>query len=169
MKKTCLRMTRLADDPLGPYEKCPLNPVLNSGHETTYFPFKEGVAALAITDGNEHFTMQYAPDGMNFQIACVVKFTPTAAGPFTPDAFTDTTDGRGITWGLCHFINVGGPGRQHSILARFDCDLSRDVNDPELKRTGVWHEPDVYFEQGLNKAQRERILKANRELLERSK
>ena len=117
MKKTCLRMTRLADDPLGPYEKCPLNPVLNSGHETTYFPFKEGVAALAITDGNEHFTMQYAPDGMNFQIACVVKFTPTAAGPFTPDAFTRISTsplpGAGVGISPCSNTSCGAPVRSY--------------------------------------------------------
>lgn len=32
----------VADDPLGPFKKQPLNPVLNSGHETAFFPFKEG-------------------------------------------------------------------------------------------------------------------------------
>jgi hypothetical protein len=34
-----------ADNPLGPFTKHPLNPVLNSRHETTLFPFEEGVAA----------------------------------------------------------------------------------------------------------------------------
>ncbi|RME69520.1 MAG: glycoside hydrolase, partial [Verrucomicrobia bacterium] len=29
----------IADDPLGPFRKHPLNPVMNSGHETTLFPF----------------------------------------------------------------------------------------------------------------------------------
>lgn len=29
-----------AKNPLGPFEKHPLNPVMNSGHETTYWPFK---------------------------------------------------------------------------------------------------------------------------------
>ena len=38
----------MADDPLGPFEKCPLNPVLSSGHETGLFPFRAGIAALAI-------------------------------------------------------------------------------------------------------------------------
>ena len=148
----------IADDPLGPFVKHRLNPVLNSGHETTYFPFKEGIAALAIKDGNEHSTMQYAPDGVNFEIACVVDLPPTAAAPFTPDAFTDTGNGRGITWGLCHFINAGTSSTQHSIIARFDCDLSLDWHDPAMKQTGVWHKPEVYFNQGLHKAQRENII-----------
>ena len=82
---------------------------------------------------------------------------PTAAGPFVPDAFTDTQDGRGITWGLCHFTNAGTRQTQHSILARFDCDLSQDLHDPHMKGTGVWHRPEVYFRQGLNAKQKQRI------------
>ncbi|MFG0256150.1 MAG: glycoside hydrolase family 117 protein [Rhodopirellula sp. JB053] len=139
----------IADDPLGPYTKHPLNPVLNSGHETTYFPFKEGVAALAIKDGNERDTMQISKDGVNFEIASCLSLTPTAAAPYTPDAFTDTKDGRGVTWGLSHFINAGRPGKGYSIIARFDCDLSLDVDKPSFKSTGIWHKPDVYFQQGL--------------------
>ncbi|WP_419193772.1 glycoside hydrolase family 117 protein [Novipirellula herctigrandis] len=140
----------MADDPLGPFEKHPLNPVLNSGHETTYFPFKEGVAALAVKDGNERDTMQYSKDGVNFQIASCLSLTPTAAAPYVPDAFTNTKDGRGFTWGLCHFVNAGTPRKSYSIMARFDCDLSRDYDEPAFKKTGVWHRPEFYFEQGMN-------------------
>ncbi len=140
----------IAEDPFGPFEKHPLNPVLNSGHETTYFPFKEGIAALAIKDGNEAQTMQYAEDGVNFEIAATVELTPTAAGCYTPDAFTGTDYARGVTWGVCHFINAAtSSDKQHSIIARFDCDLSLDHNEPIFKSTGVWHRPEVYFEQGL--------------------
>lgn len=88
---------------------------------------------------------------------------PTAAAPFTPDAFTDTGDGRGITWGLCHFNNAGTREKRYSIIARFDCDLSLDVHDPAMKRTGVWHRPEVYFRQGLSPAQRRRLRSAVRE------
>ena len=147
----------MAENPLGPFKKHPLNPVLNSGHETTYFPFKEGIAALAIKDGNERETMQYAKDGVNFEIASSVSLTPTAAGAYTPDAFTNTDYGRGITWGLCHFINAGTYGvNQHSVIARFDCDLSLDHHEPSLKKTGVWHKPDVYFKQGLGELKKKR-------------
>ncbi|SMP42134.1 Glycosyl hydrolases family 43 [Neorhodopirellula lusitana] len=151
----------VADDPLGPYQKHRLNPVMTSGHETTYFPFKKGIAALAIKDGNERDTIQYADDGVNFRIASVVSLPPIAAGPFTPDAFTNSGNGRGITWGLCHFTNAGTPGKGHSILARFDCDLSLDWDDPSLKRSGLWFRPDIYFKQALSGAQRKRIAKAN--------
>ncbi|MEM9080528.1 MAG: glycoside hydrolase [Verrucomicrobiota bacterium] len=141
----------IAEDPLGPFVKHPLNPVANSGHETTYFPFKGGVASIVIKDGNERETIQYAEDGVNFEIMSCVSLVPIAGGPYTPDAFTDSGDGRGITWGLSHFTNAGGPGKQHSILARFDCDLSLDVDDPFFKGTGVWHKPEVYFRQGLGR------------------
>lgn len=154
----------IAEDPLGPFVKHPLNPVINSGHETTFFPFKEGIAALVIRDGNERNTIQYAEDGVNFELASVVNFTPYAAAPFTPDAYTDTNYGRGITWGLCHFINAGTPPNRHSMLARFDADLSLDVNDPEMKVSNVWHTPDTYFKQGLSEVQRERIVEQNRQI-----
>ena len=153
-----------ADDPLGPFTKHPLNPVINSGHETTLFPFRKGMAALVIRDGNEHSTIQYAEDGVNFEIAANVSLMPTAAGPFIPDAFTNTRDGRGITWGISHLTNVRGWDKNHAILLRFDCDLSRDVHDPRMKRTGVYHAPDVYFRQGLSGQQRKRILDANKKL-----
>lgn len=154
----------IADDPLGPFEKHPLNPVLNSGHEVSLFPFKEGVAAIMVNDGNEHYTINYAMDWVNFEIASVCDLVPKAPAGFIPDAFTDTRDGRGITWGLSHFTNAGKYGvNQHSILARFDCDLSQDIHDPNMKRTVTNHDIDVFFKQGLSKEQRERIEKANQE------
>ncbi len=141
----------IADDPLGPFEKHPLNPVMTSGHETTYFPFKEGVAALTIRDGNERETMQYSEDGVNFEIASSLSFTPIAAAPYLTDAFTNTDYGKGFTWGLCHFINAGAAGKQHSIIARFDCDLSLDYDNPRVfKKSTVWHKPEVYFQQGFS-------------------
>ncbi|BAX78464.1 glycoside hydrolase family 117 protein [Labilibaculum antarcticum] len=148
----------IAEDPMGPFKKHPLNPVLNSGHEVSLFPFKEGVAAIMVKDGNEHFTINYAKDWVNFEVAAYTEMTPIAPGPFVPDAFTNTTDGRGITWGLSHFTNAGKNGiNPHSILARFDCDLSQDIHDPVMKQTGTFHNIDVYFKQGINIKQRERI------------
>lgn len=148
----------IADDPLGPFEKHPLNPVSNSGHETTLFPFEEGIASLVIRHGPEHNTIQFAPDGVNFRVVARASLMPTAAGPYVPDAFTNSGDGRGITWGLSHFVDAGKtPATRHSILARFDCDLSRDVHDETMKRTEVFLGNEVYFSQGLSREQRRRI------------
>lgn len=152
----------IADNPLGPFKKHPLNPVLNSGHEITLFPFKEGVAALVYKDGTEHHTIQYAKDWVNFKIASITELMPWSASPYIPDAFTNTKNGRGITWGLAHFINLGGKGKSHSKLVRFDCDLSQDVNDPEMKANRVKYKPETYLDQGLSKKQISRIQKENR-------
>ncbi|SMP42625.1 Glycosyl hydrolases family 43 [Neorhodopirellula lusitana] len=162
-----IRMQGLAtaDNPLGPFTKSPLNPVINSGHETTMFPFQEGIAALVIRDGNEHSTVQYAKDGVNFNIASISLMMPNAAGPYIPDAFTDTKDGRGISWGISHFTNATTWAQNHAILARFDCDLSQDVDDPQMKRTGLYLRPEVHFQQGLGGAQRKRVDEANRAVI----
>ena len=155
----------IADNPLGPFKKHPLNPVLGSGHETTLFPFKGGVAALVIRDGNEHNTIQFAEDWVNFEVKSIAELMPNAGGPFIADAFTNTKNGRGITWGMSHFTNATGNWKtNHAILARFDCDLSLDVNDPLMKKHHVYFPVEVYFNHGLKKAQRERALEASRHL-----
>lgn len=163
-KPSKIRMQGLAiaDDPLGPFEKHPLNPLINSGHETTLFPFKEGVAAIVQRNGMERNTIQYAKDWVNFEIASIVELLPIAAGPFAPDAFTDTKDGRGISWGLSHFINAGGDwSRNHTILTRFDCDLSLDIHDEKMKGHYIIHSPEFHYKQGLDKEQLERINRRN--------
>ena len=162
-KNDLIRMQGLAisDNPLGPFKKCDVNPVITSGHETTLFPFKGGIAALVIRDGNEHNTIQFAPDGINFDIAAITELMPNAGGPFIADAFTNTKDGRGITWGISHFTNYTKWEENHSILVRFDCDLSQDLNDPDMKNNHIYHRPEVYFKQGLNATQLKRIKEAN--------
>lgn len=148
----------IADHPFGPFKKHPLNPVINSGHETALFPFKEGIAALVSRHGLEHNTIQYAPDGVNFEVAAISSLFPIAPGAYVPDAFEDNGNGRGITWGLCHFRNIGlAEGKSHSMLARFDCDLSLDWHDPEMKESDIFNHPDINFQFGLSEEQRERI------------
>ncbi len=141
----------IAESPFGPFVKSELNPVMNTGHETTYWPYRGGIAALAIRDGNERETIQWSADGINFHPKAVVSLAPTAAGAFTPDAFTNDKDARGITWGMCHLTvvpNTKAPGR-HSEILRFDCDLSRDCDDPFFKQTTIFHAPEVYYKQSL--------------------
>lgn len=134
----------IGDDPMGPFVKHPLNPVTNSGHETGYFPFKGGIAGLLGRHGNEHDTIQWSPDGVHFTVASSTALLPIGPGPYVPDAFTDTGDGRGITWGLSHFRPTGG--RKYSYLVRFDCDLSLDVDDRSMKETDIFVSPDIYLQ-----------------------
>lgn len=150
----------ISEDPFGPFIKHPLNPVINSGHETALFPFKEGMAALVSRHGLEHNTIQYAPDGVNFEVAAISSLLPIAPGAYVPDAFSDTKNGRGITWGLCHFrdvLKVGGASQSFSMLARFDCDLSLDIHDPEMKESDIFNDSEINFKFGLSEKQLNRI------------
>ncbi|WP_233267364.1 family 43 glycosylhydrolase [Paraglaciecola sp. L3A3] len=158
-KRGLVRMHGLAiaENPLGPFKKHPLNPIMAAGHETTLFPFKKGVAAFAIRDGNERNTIQYAEDWVNFKIASIVELMPNAAGPFIPDAFTDTKDGRGITWGISHFTAANGWQNNHSVLTRFDVDLSLDVDDRQMKRHSLKFTPEEHYRYGLSAQQKKRI------------
>ena len=138
-----------ADDPLGPFTPSKLNPVINSGHETCMFPWKDGVAALVALDGPEKNTIQYASDGENFEIMSLIQVPPVAPGPYCTTAFTDDEDGRGFTWGLCHINVDGGGAHQPSILARFDCDLSLDVDRPAFKRNNLRVDAATHFQRGV--------------------
>jgi hypothetical protein len=122
----------IADSPEGPFEKYQANPVLNSGHETMLWPYRDGIAALQTRNGNEGNTVQYAPDGLNFQLKAIVDMPPNAGGPYIPDLLADNRDGRGILWGL----SIGRPlygGVYRSRLLRFDCSLSRDLERPGFR------------------------------------
>ena len=105
---------------------------LAAAAEPVGFPYKlpDEKPDRPLSVAMERLYIQYAPDAVSFRIAAVSSLMPVAAGPYVPDAFTDTRDGRGITWGGCHITDVGTRETRHSILARFDCGLSRDVNDP---------------------------------------
>ncbi|MCD6465453.1 family 43 glycosylhydrolase [Candidatus Bathyarchaeota archaeon] len=122
----------IAKNPEGPYIKSEYNPVTNSGHEVVVWPYKEGVCAL-ITDGPEKNTIQYAPDGLNFEIKAHLggyarpADPPQAAGPYRPDAFTNTKWGQGITWGLSQITRIYRNGVRMWCwphLIRFECNLS---------------------------------------------
>lgn len=141
----------IGEDPLGPFTKHPLNPILNSGHETTAFRFGKGVATFAIRNGIENNTIQYSPDGINFDIAAVTTLMPVGAGPYIPDAFTCDEDGQGFTWGLAHFCDHDKADTKFSFLGRFDCDLRNKMpRSNETKNTEIkWH-PDAFFSQGLS-------------------
>ncbi len=130
----------IAEMPQGPYVKPAINPLLNSGHETFLFPYKQGIAALLCVDGPEKNTIQYAQDGVNFNIMASVTCPPVAGGPFCPDAFSDSGNGQGVSWGLSHIsestLNPNDVRRvveSNSFLIRFDCDLTQGKNNPYFR------------------------------------
>ncbi len=136
----------IAEHPEGPFVKSELNPITNSGHETMLWPHESGIAALLILDGPEKNTVQYAPDGLNFQLKAHVPLPPMAPGPFCPDAFADNGDGRGITWGLSHINAPGSGAAGNCFIIRFDCDLSRDSYRPEYKQSNIRYGEDTWFQ-----------------------
>ncbi len=92
----------IADDPLGPYEKSPFNPVTNSGHEVMVWNHAGGVGALLTRCGPEKNTIQYAPDGLNFEVKAAIIDPPQAAGACRVAESADTEPLAGLRWGLSH-------------------------------------------------------------------
>ncbi|MFI3238536.1 MAG: family 43 glycosylhydrolase [Lachnospiraceae bacterium] len=106
----------ISDSPTGPFVPHPLNPLTNSGHETMLWQYDGGVCVLLNRDGPEKDTIQYAKDGINFEIMSHVEHTPWAAGAIrtlTPDR----TPLEGLRWGLCHKDEGSSPW---SYIQRFD-------------------------------------------------
>ncbi|MCW2120064.1 hypothetical protein M2326_002380 [Flavobacterium sp. 7A] len=96
----------IADNPLGPYVKSPYNPISNSGHEICVWPYNGGIASLITTDGPEKNTIQWSPDGINFEIMASIKDAPHAIGlNRTADNEKEPTEI--LRWGLTHVYNSG--------------------------------------------------------------
>lgn len=91
----------IADNPKGPYIKSPYNPISNSGHEICVWQYKGGIASLITTDGPEKNTVQWSPDGINFEIKSVVKGAPHAIG-LNRTVDNDQSPLEILKWGLTH-------------------------------------------------------------------
>ncbi len=91
----------ISDNLEGPYTKSAYNPITNSGHELSVWPHAGGIAALIITDGPERNTIQWAEDGINFEIKSHLKSGPPAAG-LVRMLDTETSGISALEWGLTH-------------------------------------------------------------------
>ncbi|MEM7336256.1 MAG: family 43 glycosylhydrolase [Chloroflexota bacterium] len=91
----------IADHPLGPYIKSPYNPVSNSGHEVCVWPYRGGIASLITTDGPERNTIQWAADGINFEIMAHIRSAPHAIG-LNRMIEAAKSPVEILTWGLTH-------------------------------------------------------------------
>lgn len=111
----------IADNIEGPYVKSEYNPITNSGHETCLWKHKDGIAAFLRTDGVEKNTLQFAEDGINFEIKSAIPGGPEASGPFrTDEPVDDPLDG--MKWGFSHKLGPWG------YLVRFDISTKqRDI------------------------------------------
>ncbi|GAA4820755.1 glycoside hydrolase family 117 protein [Algivirga pacifica] len=90
----------IADNPKGPYIKSKYNPISNSGHEICVWPQDGGIGSLITTDGPEKNTIQWAPDGINFEIKTVIPGAPHAIG-LNRELDTSRPFGA-FDWGLTH-------------------------------------------------------------------
>jgi hypothetical protein len=125
----------IADKPEGPFIKHRLNPVSASGHEALVWPYKDGVATLITANGPEKNTVQWAEDGVNFEIKSHVVLPPDAAGLYCPDKYANTKNGQGFTWGISHVPQYKIKPWAH--LIGFRCDLSQEIDDRKHKRENI--------------------------------
>lgn len=91
----------LSENLEGPYEKSEFNPITNSGHELCIWPYKGGIAALLVTNGAESNTIQWSPDGINFEIMSHLNWAPEAAS-LEKQINHDQEPLRSLRWGLTH-------------------------------------------------------------------
>ena len=114
----------IADDPLGPYIKSPLNPITNSGHEVMVWEYAGGVGALLTRCGPEKNTIQFAPDGINFQPMSTIITPPQATGALRVPASDNNEPLAGLSWGLSHVTtysaHLSWQGRDPLGLASID-------------------------------------------------
>jgi hypothetical protein len=106
----------MAEQVEGPYVKSDYNPITHSGHEICVWPYQEGVAAMLLTDGPERNTIQWAPDGINFEIKAHIKQGPAAAG-LVRSINTHESPLEALNWGLCHQYD---PSWQWQYIRRFE-------------------------------------------------
>ena len=110
----------IADQLEGPYVKSRYNPITNSGHELCVWPYKGGISTLVITDGPERNTIQWAPDGVNFEIKSHIKWGPPAAG-LVRSLDTNKSPIEALKWGLTHeYVSY-----DWQYIRRFECKPAR--------------------------------------------
>ncbi|WP_199915661.1 glycoside hydrolase family 117 protein [Saccharobesus litoralis] len=103
-----------AETPFGPYTKSPFNPISNSGHEVAVWHHNGGIGSLITTDGVERNTVQWAKDGINFEILAHIKQAPPAMG-LVRDLAKSNEPFKIFKWGLTHNIKT----HDYTYIQRF--------------------------------------------------
>jgi beta-xylosidase len=92
----------VADAPTGPFVKQnDGRPVQDSGHEVLVWPYHGGIMSLVSNTGPNGRTLQFAPDGLHFEVIVRdLKNQPNAPGIFRRD-LSDEPDYDGpVSWGI---------------------------------------------------------------------
>lgn len=108
----------ISDKPTGPYVKSAHNPLTNSGHEVCVWPYNGGIALIHTDDGPERHTIQWAADGIHFQVMGKVGKTPKAFGIYRGGDH-DLSPTEGIRWGLGHAYGGGHWRTGFNYIRRF--------------------------------------------------
>jgi predicted GH43/DUF377 family glycosyl hydrolase len=108
----------IADKPQGPYIKHQDNPIIAGNHEVLVWPQGGGVAAMIGTVGPKSITrsIMFAEDGLSFSKTHAIANVPTAAGAYRPEAFTNSSTGELIQWG----VHIGKRKGFLPFIERFD-------------------------------------------------
>jgi hypothetical protein len=114
----------IADKPTGPYRKHPDNPLIKSGHEALVAPYREGVLAVVTRVGPQRNTIQFASDGIDFDVKAPIAHPPHAPGAYRPDAFSDDGHGKGLRWGISMGMRKG-----QTYLKRYEGRLAPRSRD----------------------------------------
>jgi hypothetical protein len=93
----------IADKIEGPYRKSPYNPISNSGHEICVWPYQGGMAAMLTSDGPENNTIQWSPDGINFEIKSHIggRTKPPHAAGIVRSLDSEKGPLAALEWGIC--------------------------------------------------------------------
>lgn len=89
--------------------------VQDSGHEVMVWPYKGGVMSMVSDTGPNAMTLQFAADGVSFQIiGRLPENYPRAPGCYRPDLTDPEADG--TTWGICMATDSGHPYLQRYTI-----------------------------------------------------
>ena len=112
----------IADKPEGPYVRHETNPVIPGNHEVVVWPQGDGVAAMIgpRAPKNIKHAVLYSVDGLSFRKTHNVINHPWAAGTYRPEAFTDSSLGQLVSWGIEMAVTKGKGNLP--FLRRFDIE-----------------------------------------------
>lgn len=123
----------IADKPEGPYVKSEYNPITQSGHELAIWHYQDGIAMISCKDGPEQGTMQFAKDGVNFEIMSYITNVPDAIATVT-SLDGDKYPGAALQWGLSHKYVIPA-GKQwfegHNQITKFTFRPNRNKRQYE--------------------------------------
>ncbi|MDO6761789.1 family 43 glycosylhydrolase [Tamlana sp. 2_MG-2023] len=144
----------IADSPTGPYIKSEYNPITNTGHEVSVWPYQNGIAIIQHLDGPEKGTIQFAEDGLNFEIKGRATGVAEALGIAVSNS-NGNHPGTGVTWGLAHkYIWGNGINGGKNYMERFDLDINYNLSTKDLEnsKTLIYPNPskDVINLKGKN-------------------